>query len=142
MELYECIVMLDPHLAEDANQKVRDRIQETITSNGGEIVKVDVWGLRRLSYPIQKKNESFYVLYYFKAPPRDKVLSELERLCRIHEHVMRYLVVRSQGEKTAAQQAALVKEAGERATEEPQEAEPKKSEEAPELSSGEGSIQS
>lgn len=140
MELYECMAMLDPHLAEDANQKVRDKIQETITSNGGEVVKVDLWGNRRLSFPIRKKNESFYVLYYFKANPRDKVLIELERLCRIHEHVMRYLIVKSLGEKPAAQQAAVaVKEAGEAAKVEPAAA-GEKSGGASE-NSGEGTVQ-
>ena len=54
--------------------------------------KVDEWGKRRLAYPINFKNEGYYVLMQFSAKP--EFPRELERNFQINENIMRYLVTR------------------------------------------------
>jgi small subunit ribosomal protein S6 len=59
------------------------------------VLKVDMWGRRRLAYPIKFKNEGYYVLMNIKAGP--DLPAELERNFRISDEVMRYIVVRQEG---------------------------------------------
>ena len=73
---------------------VMDKFAGIITGNGGEIVKQDEWGKRKLAYAIDYKTEGFYVLVTFNAPadlPR-----ELERNFRNDERVLRYMVTRKE----------------------------------------------
>ena len=63
-----------------------------LKKNGGEIDRVDEWGKRRLAYPINFKNEGYYVLMQFSAKP--EFPRELERNFQINENIMRYLVTR------------------------------------------------
>ena len=77
-----------------ANDELEKRIQykENITSNGGEIVKVDVWGRQALAYPIEKHNEGYYVLIQFKADT-NYTNDELEKRFQFNENVIRYVIV-------------------------------------------------
>ena len=68
------------------------QFQTLMTNNGATVDKVDEWGKRRLAYPINFKNEGYYVLVQFTAAP--EFPRELERNLQINENVMRYLVTR------------------------------------------------
>jgi len=63
-----------------------------ITAQGGEVIKVDPWGKRRMAYAIRKRREGYYVLIETNMPPQ--AVAELERHMRLHEPIMRYLVTR------------------------------------------------
>ena len=89
---YETIFVLSTKTYDDAGiEAATEKFKNLITDNGGEIESVDVWGKRRLAYPINYETEGFYVLVNFSAPaqfPR-----ELERVYGITEGVLRSIVV-------------------------------------------------
>lgn len=91
MNRYESIFVLKPALEEDARNAMIEKFAEIITKGGGEIVKTEEWGLRKLAYEIQKFREGYYVLVEFSAGP--ELPRELERNYRIADEVIRYIVV-------------------------------------------------
>ncbi len=90
MRDYELIFIVHPDLDESAFNDIVARIQGWITGAGGEIVKVDLWGKRKLAYPIRKQTEGQYVLIESKMEPSEN--AELERNLGLLEPVMRYLI--------------------------------------------------
>ena len=94
MNQYEVLYVITPELDEEADKVVMDKFAEIITTNGGEIEKTDVWGKRRLAYPIDYKTEGYYVLVVFNANP--ELPRELERNMRNDERLMRYMVTRKE----------------------------------------------
>ena len=94
MNQYEVLYVITPELDEEADKVVMDKFADIITANGGEIEKVDVWGKRRLAYPIDYKTEGYYVLVAFNANP--ELPRELERNMRNDERLMRYMVTRKE----------------------------------------------
>ena len=94
MNQYEVLYVITPELDEEADKVVMDKFADIITANGGEIEKTEVWGKRRLAYPIDYKTEGFYVLVAFNANP--ELPRELERNMRNDERLMRYMVTRKE----------------------------------------------
>lgn len=100
MRLYEIVYIFDADLDQDAVSGKLDKFHELLTSKGGgEIVAVDQWGVRQLAYPIQKKKSGYYVVAHFRSAV--EALPEFERLLRLDEAVMRYLLVANEGEPTS-----------------------------------------
>ena len=89
---YEVLIMLDPELAEDRQQEVIDRIRKQVVEGGGVWDAHAPWGRRRLAYEIQHKSEGIYHLITFAASA--DVLSEVSRLLKIDDGVIRHLAVR------------------------------------------------
>jgi len=92
LTLYETTVVIDSMLKPDDIKNLRDRITNFISNNGGEIVKVEDWGKRRLAYEIKKKQYGFYVYIRFSAPP--PFLRLIEKEYRLNESLLRYLTVK------------------------------------------------
>lgn len=90
MTNYEVMFILDPALEDDKKEAVVETVKEIIATEG-EVSNVDVWGMRKLAYPIQKKNEGYYVVVTFQASP--ELPKELDRRLRISEVVMRHLII-------------------------------------------------
>lgn len=90
MTNYEIMFIIDPTVDEAKRDAVVETVQEIIASDG-EVGKVDVWGMRKLAYPIQKKNEGYYVVIEFKAAA--DLPKELDRRLRISDVVMRHLII-------------------------------------------------
>ncbi len=93
---YELVYVVRPTVDEQALAAVNERVEKIIGGNGGEIVRRDDWGKRRLAYPILKFNEGFYTVLQINLPPT--AVRELERSLKLTEEVLRYLVVRADGE--------------------------------------------
>jgi small subunit ribosomal protein S6 len=91
MREYELIYIVHPDLDENGFQETMKRVSGWITEPGGEIVKAEVWGKRRLAYPLRKKTEGQFVLLHIKMAPTSGV--ELERNMRFLEPVMRFSLV-------------------------------------------------
>ncbi|NLK89777.1 MAG: 30S ribosomal protein S6 [Clostridiaceae bacterium] len=89
---YEVVYILNPALGEEAVNAIVERIQALIESSA-TIDQVDVWGRRRLAYEIDDQKEGFYVLVNFSA--EGEFPKELERVLRITEGVLRYMVIRT-----------------------------------------------
>lgn len=90
MNQYEVLYLITPELDEEINKAVIEKFAGIITANGGEIVKQDEWGKRRLAYAIDYKTEGYYVLVDFNAAPT--LPAELERNFRNDERILRYMV--------------------------------------------------
>ncbi|MCI7145378.1 MAG: 30S ribosomal protein S6 [Clostridiales bacterium] len=87
---YEVMFILDPALDEEKRNATIETVKGIIAAEG-EVGEVDEWGLRKLAYPIQKKNEGYYVVIEFKAQPT--LPKELDRRLKISDNVMRHLIV-------------------------------------------------
>jgi len=92
---YELVVILRPDIAEDAVPASLERLQESVTGHGGEVVDVNHWGRRRLAYPIRSHLDGNYVLHQVRLDPSR--IGELESALRISEEVLRHLVVKAGG---------------------------------------------
>ena len=93
---YELVYIVRPTVDEQALAAVNERVEKFIAGNGGEITRRDDWGKRRLAYPIFKFTEGFYSVLQLNLP--SKAVRELERSLKLTEEVLRYLVVRLDGD--------------------------------------------
>jgi len=91
MREYELVFIVHPDLDENAFNDVIEKVKGWVTEAGGEVAKIDLWGKKKLAYPIQKLNEGQYVLMDITMAP--SYGSTLERNLRIQEPVMRFLLV-------------------------------------------------
>lgn len=90
MTKYEVMFILDPTLEEEKKAATIETVKEIITADG-EVTKVDIWGMRRLAYPIQKNKEGYYVVIEFSA--NTDLPKELDRRLKISDAVIRHLIV-------------------------------------------------
>lgn len=88
---YEAMVILNPVLGEDAINATVEKIKGLVEASA-TLEQVDVWGRKRLSYEIDDQKEGFYFLINFSAEA--DFPKEFERVLKITEGVMRYLVIR------------------------------------------------
>ena len=98
MRLYETVYILDAALEEAGVNEKLERFHGLAIQGGGEVVSVDHWGNRQLAYPVNGKKTGYYVVAQFKADPT--ALPEFERILKLDESLMRYLLVLNEGEPT------------------------------------------
>ncbi|HSG08374.1 MAG TPA: 30S ribosomal protein S6 [Longimicrobiales bacterium] len=98
MRLYEVVYILDPALDEGAVTAKLEKFHALAIANGGEVSAVDHWGNRQLAYPISRQKAGYYVVAHFTAAA--EALPEFERLLRLDDEVLRYLLVLNEGEPT------------------------------------------
>ncbi len=94
MRLYETTFITDSRLPESEIEDEIKRVEETINSNGGEIVETQRWGVRRLAYEIEKQKQGYYAHFLYKANP--EVPGKLETGFKVNEKIMRFLTVVSE----------------------------------------------
>ena len=92
MRKYE-IIFIIKSLDEEATNAVIDKFSKLIAANGGEIVKEDRWGKKRLAYDIKKESEGYYVLFYVKCEP--PCVNECDRVMKITDEILKHMIVRS-----------------------------------------------
>ena len=92
MNCYETVFILTPVLSDDQMKEAVEKFKGVLTENGAEIVNEELWGLRKLAYPIQKKSTGFYCLLEFKAEPT--IVKKLDTAYRRDERVVRFLTFR------------------------------------------------
>lgn len=91
MRPYEVLFIVRPDLDEEQTEAVINKFTALIENEGGEIVKVDKWGKRKLAYEIANKyREGIYTLIQFNSEPA--VASELDRVMKISDEIMRHLI--------------------------------------------------
>ena len=99
MQLYEVVYILHPALDEGAVTAKLEKFHALAIVHGGEVSAVDHWGNRQLAYPIARQKSGYYVVAQFTAAA--EALPEFERLLRLDEEVLRYLLVLNEGEPTS-----------------------------------------
>jgi small subunit ribosomal protein S6 len=90
MNRYEIMYIIAAALDSERKEAIIDTVKGII-ENGGEVLKTNVMGLRKLAYPIQKKNEGYYVLVDFTAPA--DLPKELDRRLKISDDVVRHMII-------------------------------------------------
>ena len=96
MRHYEMMYILRPDLDEEMLNETIERFSSIIEEQGGELVKLDRWGKRRLSYEINDLHEGFYVLVDFRGEVA--VTDEPSRLLRLSDKVLRHMIVSKEEE--------------------------------------------
>ena len=92
MNKYELIYIIDTTVEEEARKALIEKFNGIIAANGGEVVKVEEWGKRRLAYAIDYKTEGYYVYVAFNGA--SELPKELNRNLGINENVIRSQVVK------------------------------------------------
>ncbi len=90
MRNYEVVLVIQSDLDENAFTALIEKVKGWITENGGEIVKTDLWGKRRLANPIRKQREGNFVLFNINCDPA--FTATFERNLRLMEPVLRFLI--------------------------------------------------
>ncbi|MCA9950901.1 MAG: 30S ribosomal protein S6 [Anaerolineales bacterium] len=93
MRDYEVTVILQPKLEEKERNELVESITVLLVPEDAEDgnPQLDVWGMRKMAYAIQKFSEGYYLHYNAKIDPAR--LSEIERSMQYMEDVIRYLIV-------------------------------------------------
>jgi small subunit ribosomal protein S6 len=91
MKDYELTVLIHPDLESDL-EKALDKVRKLVTANGGEVVKEDNWGKKKLAYPIKKHDSAVYVFYTVEMPGES--VRKVEYTFNITDEVIRFLFVR------------------------------------------------
>jgi small subunit ribosomal protein S6 len=89
---YELAVVISPDVSEEEAPEAYQRVRQMVTSRGGEVINDDIWGRRKLAYPIGKHLEGNYIFTDIKLPP-DRV-RDLESGLQISEEVLRHMLIR------------------------------------------------
>ncbi len=92
MNKYEVLYILEAAISEEEKEAMVAKFSDMVTSAGGEVENVDKWGMKKFAYPINFKNEGYYVLMNFTAD--SEFPKELERVMRITDGVVRSMVVK------------------------------------------------
>ena len=87
---YEVMFVIDPAIEDDKKEATIEAVKGIIAAEG-EVGNADVWGMKKLAYPIQKKSEGYYVVIEFKAQPT--LPKELDRRLKISDNVIRHMIV-------------------------------------------------
>jgi len=86
---YEAVFIMTPVLSEEQMKETVSKFTKFLIDKGAEILFEDNWGLRKLTYPIQKKTTGFYCLLAFKA--EGTVIADLEVAFKRDERILRFL---------------------------------------------------
>ncbi|PAF48669.1 30S ribosomal protein S6 [Helicobacter sp. 12S02232-10] len=106
MKHYETMFILKPTLVEEEIKSKIDFYKEAITKNDGMIETCLDMGMRNLAYEIKKNKRGYYFVIYFKAQP--SLILELERLYRINEDILRFIVIKYESKKEQKSWQTLV----------------------------------
>ncbi|MBD2393031.1 30S ribosomal protein S6 [Cyanobacterium aponinum FACHB-4101] len=89
---YEMMFVLRPDLTQEQVNGQMRKYRDFLKENGAEKVSLEVWGKRRLAYPIQKFQEGIYILTYYTGDGSQ--VASIERDMRLGEEVLRYLTIK------------------------------------------------
>ncbi len=87
MREYEAMIITRPDLAEADLVKMYQKWEGILALDGGEVIKKDVWGVRKLAYPIEKTSRGHYTVYDMATTQAS--VQELDRVLRLDENVLR-----------------------------------------------------
>src|SRR4030067_1956697 len=92
MNFYENLIILDSNLDSKAIEEAVERIKDVILKKGGEVLKTENWGRKKLAYGLKKRKEGIYVLLLFKAP--SQTILELEGFYKVFEPLIKFLFIK------------------------------------------------
>lgn len=92
MRRYETIYILRPNLGEEAITTIIDNANSIITGEGGSIIYLDRWGMRKFAYQIKKETQGIYIFCDYATTP--SAVLEMERKFRIDDAVLKYMTIK------------------------------------------------
>lgn len=95
MNRYETVFIINPNVEETGIKALIQKFSDLI-NNAGKVETVEEMGKRKLAYEIKKNKEGYYVVINFEAQP--ELIKELERIYRITDEVIKFIVVRKDEE--------------------------------------------
>ena len=98
--VYEVMYIAQPDTADDDIAKLNEAITSLVEKGGGTVSVVEGWGRRRMAYQINKKTEGYYQLLEIAGSGQE--IAELERRFRVNDLIMRYMTVRVDEDRKAA----------------------------------------
>ncbi len=96
MPIYESIFIINANLTDEETSNVVKKMQDVVTKQGGEMLKFEDWGKKKLAYEIKKQKRGHYAFFQFKAAPA--AVSELERTYKLTDSVIKFLTVKLEKE--------------------------------------------
>jgi small subunit ribosomal protein S6 len=84
------MLIITPDHEENEAEALTENVKGII-ENGGNIIHTDVWGKRRLAYPIRKRSEGYYVVFVFESEP--SFVAQLNQSLRVIEAILRHMIV-------------------------------------------------
>ena len=116
MREYETVYILNAKATEKESNDLNDRLKRLVQEHKGKILFVRPWGRRAFAYTLEKQNEGIY--FHLDYAGDTQLVSELERILRLDEKVLRFLTVQLQDsvdiaarEKQLAEQTAQLEAA-------------------------------
>ena len=90
MNKYEILYIIDNDVSEEDKAALVDRFSDLVVKLGGTVDGIDKWGTRKYAYPINDKNEGYYVLMNFTAGAS----AEIDRQMKITDAIVRQMIIR------------------------------------------------
>jgi small subunit ribosomal protein S6 len=84
------IYILDASITDEAKEAFGKKFEDIVKSKGGNVVSVDKWGVKKLAYPINYKNDGDYTVMTFEAD--GAAVKELERVSDLSSEVLRRMI--------------------------------------------------
>ena len=106
MRSYEIMLAINPQLEDKELDSLLDKLKKLITDAKGEIAKTNKWGKRMLAYEIKDFTEAIYVVLNFNVD--EKIIPELERVMKLEERIIRYLLTLQDKEKIQNKDSWLI----------------------------------
>lgn len=94
MRKYEVMYIINEAVEDEKRTALIESMQNIIINDGGKIVKTDEWGMRDFAYRIDDMHKGYYVVTKFEAD--NDALKEFDRLMRLNQNVVRYMIIRDE----------------------------------------------
>lgn len=108
MRSYEMMLTINPQLEDEELDNLLNKVKKVVKDTKGEVTRLDRWGKRKLAYEIKDFDEAIYVVLKFNAD--EKKISELERVMKLEERVIRYLLIIQEKEIFSSQEVQSTNE--------------------------------
>ncbi len=92
MSIYESIFICPGDISQEKVESTLEKVKGIISKADGSITSAELWGRRRLAYPIERHRDGFYVYLVFNAPPAS--MSSLTHHYRVTDTILRGLTIK------------------------------------------------
>ncbi|MGN7613018.1 30S ribosomal protein S6 [Magnetococcales bacterium HHB-1] len=94
MAYYELIYIIRPDLSNEQVEQVKTRVEERLKSDGGQVLRTEIWGRRTLAYVIKKTQAGIYIFQVLEGS--GKMVANLEKMMVIDEDILKFQTIRTQ----------------------------------------------
>lgn len=109
MQIYETVLILKPVMSDPEVAEYLEKLKQTISADGGEVVNHEIWGRRKLTHFIGKAREGVYVYVKYKAAPA--LLKKMAHNFSVSDDVLRDMTVLAQDRKMREKKPKKIKPA-------------------------------